>query len=126
MRAPHGSRHRQAELITDAQAGASADLRSRQVRYLITMGFRVACFIAMIWVPSPWRWILLGAAVVLPYIAVLFANQADQRRDRGGFERGEPSDAPQLDSRTGRQLDAADRASDGTDPMRHRPEDEDD
>jgi len=75
-------------VITDAQEGASADLKQRQLRYVITMAFRVACFISMIWVPSPWRWILLGAAVVLPYIAVIFANQADQRTNRSGFERG--------------------------------------
>ena len=75
-------------MITDAQEGASADLKQRQIRYAITMAFRVACFISMIWVPGPWRWFLLGAAVVLPYIAVIFANQADQRTDRTGFERG--------------------------------------
>lgn len=50
------------------------------------MAFRVACFISMIWVPSPWRWLLFGAAVVLPAIAVMFANQADQRSDRGTFD----------------------------------------
>lgn len=75
-------------MITDAQEGASADLKHRQIRYVITMGFRVACFISMLWVPSPWRWVLLGAAVVLPYIAVIFANQADQRTQRDEFERG--------------------------------------
>jgi predicted tellurium resistance membrane protein TerC len=84
--AAHGSRER--PLITDAQEGASADLKQRQIRYVITMGFRVACFISMLWVPSPWRWFLLGAAVVLPYIAVIFANQADQRTHTGKFERG--------------------------------------
>lgn len=81
-----GSRER--PLITDAQEGASADLKQRQTRYVITMAFRVACFISMLWVPSPWRWFLLGAAVVLPYIAVIFANQADQRSQRNEFERG--------------------------------------
>lgn len=82
----HGSRER--TLITDAQEGASADLKHRQTRYVITMAFRVACFISMLWVPSPWRWFLLGAAVVLPYIAVIFANQADQRNQPSEFERG--------------------------------------
>lgn len=75
-------------MITDAQQGASADLKQRQIRYAITMAFRVACFISMVFVPSPWRWFLLIGAVVLPYIAVIFANQADQRTDRTGFERG--------------------------------------
>ncbi|MBO0813002.1 MAG: DUF3099 domain-containing protein [Microlunatus sp.] len=84
--AAHGPRER--PLITDAQEGSSADLKQRQIRYVITMAFRVACFISMLWVPSPWRWFLLAGAVVLPYIAVIFANQADQRTHTGTFERG--------------------------------------
>jgi hypothetical protein len=69
--------------ITDAQPGASADLKSREKRYGITMAIRVACFlIAVIWVPSPYLWVLLAAAAVLPYVAVIIANQADQRRRR--------------------------------------------
>lgn len=107
MRATHGSRSHQASVITNAQPGASADLKARQVRYGLTMAFRVACFIAMIWVPSPYRWFLLGAAAVLPYIAVIFANQADQRGIRGGFDRGAPGAAPGLDRGRPRQLDWA-------------------
>lgn len=82
--------------ITDAHQGSSADLKSREKRYGITMAFRVACFIAMIWVPSPYRWVLLAAAALLPYVAVLFANQADQRRRRPEFEHGGPSGRPEL------------------------------
>ncbi|WP_168207565.1 DUF3099 domain-containing protein [Microlunatus elymi] len=88
MGAAHSARHEHANLITNAQPGASEDLKSRQIRYGLTMAFRVACFISMIWVPSPYRWFLLGAAVVLPYIAVIFANQADQRSDHSDFEKG--------------------------------------
>lgn len=82
--------------ITDAHEGASADLRSREKRYGITMAFRVACFIAMIWVPNPYRWVLLAAAAILPYVAVIVANQADQRRRQTSFERGGPGDRPEL------------------------------
>lgn len=82
--------------ITDAHTGASADLKSREKRYGITMAFRVACFIAMIWVPNPWRFVLLGAAAVLPYAAVIIANQADQRRQSPEFEHGGPNDRPEL------------------------------
>jgi hypothetical protein len=95
----HGSRGR--TLVTDAQQGASADLKRRQIRYAITMGFRVLCFISMIWVPNPYRWFLLGAAVVLPYIAVIFANQADQRTNQQGFERG----GREVESRERKELD---------------------
>ncbi len=61
-------------------------MHRRQIRYAVTMAFRTACFLAMIWVPGPARWLLLGAAAVLPYIAVIAASQADRRRPepRGG------------------------------------------
>lgn len=95
MSAVHGTRSGRRgdsrSLITTAQPGASSDFHSRQVRYLITMAFRVACFVAMIWVPNPWRWLLFGAAVILPAIAVMFANQADQRSNRGRFETASPT-----------------------------------
>lgn len=104
--AAHSARHEPANLITNAQPGASEDLKQRQIRYGLTMAFRVACFISMIWVPSPYRWFLLGAAVVLPYVAVIFANQADQRTDRGTFETGS-GDHPGIDRPQPRQLDWA-------------------
>lgn len=83
-------------MITDARDGASHDLDQRQRRYLLAMGFRVACFIGMIFVPGWPRWALFGAAVVLPYIAVLVANQANERRLPASVEHGEPEGAPQL------------------------------
>lgn len=66
-------------VITDARPGASEDLARRQRRYIIVMSFRTACFILMIFVPGWFRWVLLGAAVLLPYAAVLMANQANQK-----------------------------------------------
>lgn len=86
-----------ATVITDARSGTSSDLSTRQKRYAITMAFRTACFIAMIFVPGVFRWILLGGAVLLPYVAVLLANEHDSRRSPGAkLERGEPEPAPQL------------------------------
>ncbi len=84
--------------ITDAQPGASADLKSREKRYGITMAVRVACFlIAIIWVPRPYMWVLLAAAAVLPYVAVIIANQADERRHKTPrFERGQAANRPEL------------------------------
>ncbi len=38
------------------------------------MMIRTACFILTILLPSPYRWIALFGAVVLPYIAVVVAN----------------------------------------------------
>lgn len=79
-------------VITDARSGASQDLQTRQRRYAITMAFRTACFLAMIFVPGVFRWVLFACAVLLPYIAVILANQASQRHPGtpvGGAEPGE-------------------------------------
>ena len=76
--------------ITTASAGAGADINSRQKRYIITMGIRTLCFLAVAvlamshfgpgWLP----WIFVIGAVVLPYVAVVMANAADTKSD--GFD----------------------------------------
>jgi hypothetical protein len=82
--------------ITDARSGASEELAGRQRRYAITMAFRTACFIAMIFVPGVFRWILFGCAVFLPYVAVIFANQAHHRSAGSPVGGAEPGDAPAI------------------------------
>jgi Protein of unknown function (DUF3099) len=78
--------------ITDARSGASSELATRQRRYAITMAFRTACFIAMVFVPGVFRWILFACAVFLPYVAVIFANQANQRHQGTPVGGGGPGD----------------------------------
>lgn len=83
--------------ITNAKTGSSRELASREKRYAITMGIRTACFLAMLLVSGPMRWVLLAGAVFLPYLAVLFANQADATsKPDTKIEQGEPTAAPQL------------------------------
>ena len=84
-------------VITDARPGASEEQWRRQKRYMITMAFRTACFVSMIFVPGAWRWVLFAGAVLLPYVAVVFANQVDSKgRSSPPVEAGEPEDLPQL------------------------------
>lgn len=84
-------------VITDARPGASEEQWRRQKRYMITMGFRTACFLAMLFVPGVWRWVLFAGAVLLPYVAVVFANQANMKgRAVDPVEAGEPEDVLQL------------------------------
>lgn len=84
-------------VITNAQLGTSREMASREKRYAITMAIRTACFISMIFVPGPFRWVLLGGAIFLPYIAVVLANQANTRvQTSDRVVPGEPSPAPQL------------------------------
>lgn len=83
-------------VITDAKSGASRELAGRERRYAITMAFRTACFIAMIFVPGVFRWILFACAVFLPYVAVIFANQANQRDSGVPVGGGGPGEEPEI------------------------------
>ena len=69
--------------ITSAQKGLSGDLSRRQRRYFISMMIRTACFILAVILPSPYRWIALAGALVLPYIAVVMANAGRERISPG-------------------------------------------
>jgi hypothetical protein len=83
-------------VITNARSGTSKEMASRVRRYTITMAFRTACFISMIFVHGPFRWVLFAGAVVLPYIAVVVANQANQRNQGHDVTPGEPGAHPEL------------------------------
>jgi cytochrome oxidase Cu insertion factor (SCO1/SenC/PrrC family) len=72
----------------------SEDIRYRQRRYLISMGIRTACLLVAIFLAGRGPvWliaIMIAAAVVLPYVSVVFAN--------GGRE---PENTPRLQSPSG-------------------------
>lgn len=71
-------------------------MASREKHYVITMAFRMACFISIFFVHGWLRWVVLAGAVFLPFIAVLFANQVDSKSITTPIQHGEPSAAPQL------------------------------
>jgi hypothetical protein len=87
-----------APLITDARMGTSEEMSSRIRRYTITMAFRAACFVSMVFVHGVFRWVLFACAVLLPFIAVIAANQVDQhfRARKGKMSHAFPSEHPQL------------------------------
>ena len=52
---------------------------SRTRRYLVSMGIRTVCFLLAV-IASGWlRWVLIAAAVTLPYLSVVFANGGRER-----------------------------------------------
>jgi hypothetical protein len=73
----------------------SADIASRQRRYLVMMGIRTVCFIAAVlmfvnhlgWLTA----IPIVGAVVIPYFAVIFANGGREPASRRGFRAYEPN-----------------------------------
>lgn len=65
--------------ITGARRGVREDVDARTRRYLISMGVRTVCFILAV-VSSGWlRWAFIAAALVLPYLSVVFANGGRER-----------------------------------------------
>ena len=94
------SREPEAVRITSAAASRNADISARQRRYLVSMGIRTVCFVGAIVAASfgpPWLWpILIAAALVLPYVAVVMANAASTKDD--GFALLDQGGRPELES----------------------------
>jgi hypothetical protein len=87
--------------ITTASQSAEADIAARQKRYIITMGVRTLCFVAVAalaithlgpgWLP----WIFVAGALALPYVAVVMANATNTKSDGFALRDGS-SHGPEL------------------------------
>lgn len=60
--------------ITAAPKPLTEDVGGRTRRYLISMAVRTVCVVGAVLVDGWLRWVLLAGAVLLPYVAVVFAN----------------------------------------------------
>ncbi|MEU8804405.1 DUF3099 domain-containing protein [Spirillospora sp. NPDC048819] len=85
--------HREPEVytVTDAPRPMSEDIEYRQRRYLVSMGVRTVCFVGAILaaVAGAPAWavlILVAGALLLPYIAVIFANGGREPTASATFE----------------------------------------
>lgn len=79
-------RHRdQAIRITTAAESRERDIRLRQRHYLVSMSIRVVCFVGAVIAGAnglTWLWpLLIAAAILLPYVAVVGANAAHTRAE---------------------------------------------
>lgn len=74
---------RHAQQITTADTALDDDMRSRIIKYSITMGIRTVCFVAAYFAfvagMHILMWMCVAGAVVLPYPAVIFANAGRER-----------------------------------------------
>ena len=110
----HSRRAREAEpvRITTAATNRADDIAARQKRYLVSMGIRTVCFVGAViagLAQIEWLWpILIAGALILPYVAVVMANNSGSGSD--GFEL--------LDGDFGRA-----QLPPGTDPGRHSGDD---
>jgi Flp pilus assembly protein TadB len=68
--------------ITTAAASREADISARQRRYVLSMGFRTLCFVTAVIVGhGVIMWLLIVAALLLPYVAVVMANAGSSKAD---------------------------------------------
>lgn len=51
------------------------------------------CVPAVIFVPNPWRWVVAAAAILLPYISVVFANGGREPESESRFTPYEPEES---------------------------------
>lgn len=69
--------------ITEAQRGLSVEQVPRQTRYIVSMLIRTVCVVGAIFIPGWPRWVLIGAAIALPYLAVVIANAGRENDEPG-------------------------------------------
>ena len=95
MRVLPKSRRDTTYLVTEARKPRSEDIAYRERRYLIMMGFRVGCFLlTIILFASGAGWLAAipaVGAIVIPYIAVVFANGGREPTSTRGFRAYEPN-----------------------------------
>jgi len=113
---------KESNVITSAADAASADARGRTKRYLLLQAVRVLCILGAFLIPGWPKWVVIAAAAILPGIAVLVANQPDQKKLLEAEERErerEQSMAPALSDGSYRTVpgEVVDE-SDGTDGAR--------
>jgi hypothetical protein len=99
-------------VITDAAEDPEKELRRREIRYVTMMFIRVLCLIgsAFLVVQKPplwqvWAVICVAAAVVLPWLAVLLANDRPPRKRSHPAPDSMPDAAPALEQREHKVID---------------------
>jgi len=60
--------------ISATRSSLHDDLGLRMKRYLLSMSLRTVCFVLAVVFDGWLRWVFVGFAVFLPYVAVVIAN----------------------------------------------------
>jgi Flp pilus assembly protein TadB len=95
-------------VITNAERSQGEQLRAREIRYVIMMGTRLLCLIAagvLVGVHPPllavWLAVCVLGAILLPWLAVILANDRPPKAEHRIFNRhrveSEPA-APAIDA----------------------------
>jgi hypothetical protein len=83
--------------ITTAPESPEREMAHRQKRYMISMAIRTVCFVGAVVADGWLRWVLVAAAFLLPYVAVVMANSASPRVE-GTMPPGPGPGRPELGS----------------------------
>ena len=64
----------QPQSITSLPQSPDAERHSRMIKYVTAMSIRMVCFILFFFVHGWWLLVVAVAAIILPYIGVVMAN----------------------------------------------------
>ena len=88
-------------VITSAEPSPSEERRSREIRYLLMMGVRALCLVAAavlasVRPPLMWLWLTMCGVgmVVLPWLAVIIANNGPVRPEHRLIHRVRKTEPP--------------------------------
>ena len=102
---------RRSVVITSLAASRAEDIRDRERRYIAAMLFRVVCIVgAVLLFTGPVRIVAMVIAVIMPWLAVIFANQprAKRQADALTVEEKRPRDRGLAPAPDHRVIDADD------------------
>ncbi|MDU0345821.1 DUF3099 domain-containing protein [Microbacterium sp. KSW2-29] len=88
--------NRAAQSATSLPKAPREDADSRFAKYMVMMGIRIACFIAMA-VVTPYGWytfVFAAGAIFLPYLAVIVANVGQDAADTTAISPERAIEAP--------------------------------
>ncbi|QSB06383.1 DUF3099 domain-containing protein [Natronoglycomyces albus] len=86
------TRDKATPIITDVRVSPEEQRRARTTKYMIMMGIRVFAVVAcgilvIVEAPLLWLWLTVGlvAMAVVPWLAVMLANDSQVKKDRRLF-----------------------------------------
>ena len=68
-----------AQSVTSLPLSPEEERHLRMVKYTLAMAIRMVCIVAMLFVTGWWLVMCAIGAILLPYFAVIVANQQEQR-----------------------------------------------
>ena len=75
------SSHESVQNVTSVGINPEFERRRRMIRYTIAMSIRVVCLILGMFVQGWLMWLCFAGAILLPYFAVILANDVQVRAD---------------------------------------------